>query len=61
MKYQPSRQHLTQPRPNEDPIEGRRRLNERLRAEFIAGAEADDTSISGASSCYRYERDIERV
>ena len=31
----------TQPRPNEAPGERRRRLNERLRAEWIAGAEEE--------------------
>lgn len=32
---------LTRPRPSDDPVEWRRRLDDRLRAEYIAGAEAE--------------------
>lgn len=41
MRHKPSSQHLVRPRPSGDPIAWRRRLEEWLRAEFVAGAEAE--------------------
>jgi len=38
---------LTRPLPSRDPVERRRRLEERLRAEFIAGAEAEWRNRTG--------------